>query len=136
MSTQQPKPNKDDFLKELMLEAQSDHDDKFRSYDDFVNFIEKDNNRKKDNFARVFIGDMSQELLAQKQRRERLSNQKKNMYIDYIIKNQKHVHDDFDKQDLYDYSLFDVIEIYNTIKETKKSNNKLRKLIKFLFNLK
>lgn len=133
---QQPKPNKDDFLKELMLEAQSDHDDKFRSYDDFVNFIEKDNNRKKDNFARVFIGDMSQELLAQKQRRERLSNQKKNMYIDYIIKNQKHVHDDFDKQDLYDYSLFDVIEIYNTIKETKKSNNKLRKLIKFLFNLK
>jgi hypothetical protein len=115
-------------MKNNLLDEFFDNDESVE-YNELLKHIEDDNNRKKKQFAKHYVVGLGDEMLKEKQKRERITENKKRTYIKYIKKHLSPI-DNIDPDDLQQYSLYDVIVLYNTIKDREWENNWLRKIIK------
>lgn len=105
-----------------------DSDDDNYEYEAFSEFLSEDTRRKKIKTASD-IEKMGYSLLIEIEKKQIKENIKKKKYIEYILKH----NDEYDKETLLSYSIKDVGEIYNEIKELNKPM--FIKFFHFLFNI-
>lgn len=105
-----------------------DDDTKLDGYGEFCEFLEDDTHRKKNSIA-THIESMGDNYLNEIDKKKNIEKVKKSKYVKYILKKT----DRFPSDELYSYSLPDIIDIYNETKLNK--NSTLKKIFNFLFNV-
>lgn len=105
-----------------------DFDDDDKDYHNFNEFLSDNTQRVKNKIANDFnkIGD---DLLREIEIKKAKNEIRKQKLIRYILKRTKN---SFSEEELKSYSINDVREIYN---ELKQSHSKFRKFIHFMFNI-
>jgi predicted transcriptional regulator len=104
-----------------------DHDDDdMVDYKSFFEFSVEDTQRKQKKLAEE-VNEIGDVFLKEIDKRKLSERTRKYKYAKYIVKHNK----SFDINELLTYSIQDVVEIYNTIKEDRF----FRKFLKFIFGL-
>jgi len=107
-----------------------DNNDDDKNYLAFSEYLEEDTQRKKQK-AISEIEKMGEDLLIEIEKKKVRKEIIKEKYIRYIMKH--HDGSVFSEKALKSYSYEDVLQIYNEIKELKRS--KINKFFRFIFNL-
>jgi len=105
-----------------------DFDDDNENYEAFYEYLENDAERKKNNIASE-IDKFGEEFLAEIESKKYRQKIKRDEYIKYILKHEKHI---YSKDELESYSYEDVFDIYQKVKNKKTSF--FVKLFNFIFN--
>ena len=105
-----------------------DYDDDDKNYQAFTEFLDENTQRTKNKIANDFEK-IGQDLLAEIEIKKLKKEIKKQKLILYILKHSKDV---FSEHVLKSYTLEDVQEIYNELKQTRST---FTKFFHFIFNI-